>query len=141
MEALLRWQHTLSRVLEENVRQQIRRRSRSRALERFAQLHPRWYESTFDEWFIGRLPPGLLEARDATALAREWTRQFRYRDERRRESDIRRLTPVAESFLNLLESAEAEVDSRLGVVRVRPWTALAQQSQAGVFPADFMMHQ
>lgn len=113
MKALVRLERKVAQMLEENARRQMKRRSVKRALQRFAQLHPRWYESTFDEWFLARLPTGVLEAGDPAALAREWTGQFRYRDARRRELDIRELTPIAESFLTLLAKAEAELDRRL----------------------------
>lgn len=98
----------LADMLEHHFRQRSSRRATARAIRNFSRLHEEWYQSAFDEWFLTRLPEGLLDSKDAAALAREWTRQFRYEDERRRERDVEQLLGVAESFLALLAAAEEE---------------------------------
>ncbi len=50
-----------------------------------------------------------VATRDAEALARVWTGQFRYLDLRQRDHDVRRVTEVAALFLSLLEVEEAKV--------------------------------
>jgi hypothetical protein len=66
----------------------------------------------FDEVFMARLPADGIAEMTPVELAREWTRQLSYRDQRRRERDVRQLTPVSESFLSLLEGAEEELAAR-----------------------------
>jgi hypothetical protein len=120
MNALVRLEIRLASVLEEHVRRQIRRRAIKRAFQRFSRLHPEWHQSTFDEWFLSRLPEGLLETQDSAALALEWTRQFRYRNERQRERDAQQLTAIADSFLALLADAQAELESRSRMGSAKP---------------------
>lgn len=95
-----------SRRFAESRDRRAKSGARGVAMDRFSKLHPYWYESAFDETLLERLPPGALDEIDAPGLAREWTRQFRYRDERRRDLDVARLAPVAQSFLSLLKDAE-----------------------------------
>ena len=104
--AMKRW---LVRILDANAAERRRRRALRTAMWRFARLHPHWYDGLFDETFLGRLPAASLTEMDATALAREWTHQYRYRDQRHRERDVRQVAPVAESFLTLLATAEADL--------------------------------
>jgi hypothetical protein len=99
----------LARTRKRNGRARQGRRALVNAMQRFAVLHPDWYESLFDEVFVARLPAESIVEMAPAELAREWTRQFSYRDQRRRELDVRQLTPVAESFLNLLSLAEEEL--------------------------------
>lgn len=94
---------------QRNAEAQLRRRARDLALERFSQLHRFWYLSFFDRFFLERFTPDSLASIGPEGLAREWSRQFRYRDERQRAIDIRQLTPVVEHYLCLLESAYAEL--------------------------------
>lgn len=108
MTPLLKVEHALVRTVARDLRRREERLARERALHRFARLHPSWHASLFDAAFLARLPEDL-HGRDATGIARAWTRQFRYRDERRRERDVRRLEPVARSFLRLLAETEAEL--------------------------------
>lgn len=92
---LARWRHRRARAAAER-----------RALAAFAAMHPDWHRSLFDATFLAR--PDVREAAergDAVAMARAWTRQFRYRDERRRERDVRILTGPAGDYLALLEEA------------------------------------
>jgi hypothetical protein len=69
-------------------------------------MHPDWHRSLFDDAFLARPDAREAEGRgDAAALARLWTRQFRYRDERRRERDVRLLTGPAGDYLALFGEA------------------------------------
>jgi hypothetical protein len=102
----------LARMRKRNGQVRRRRRALVIAMQRFAKLHPEWYESLFDEVFVARLPADAIAEMASTELAREWTRQFTYCDQRRRERDVRQLTPVAESFLRLLLMAEDELAAR-----------------------------
>lgn len=99
----------LAAVRERWAEEQIRRRAMEVALARFSQLHNHWYRSCFDSSFLERIPKETFAQLDAAGLACEWTRQFRYRDERQRNIDLRQVTPVAESFLSLLVAAEGEL--------------------------------
>lgn len=87
-------------------RRRARAAAEGRALAAFAAMHPDWHRSLFDAPFLAR--PDVREAAqrgDAAAMARAWTRQFRYRDERRRERDVRVLTGPAGDYLALLDEA------------------------------------
>lgn len=87
-------------------RRRARASARRRALTAFAAMHPDWHRSLFDAAFLARPDAREAEGRgDAAALARLWTRQFRYRDERRRERDVRILTGPAGDYLALLHEA------------------------------------
>ena len=72
------------------------------ALARFAALHPDWYASCFDETFVRRIGPDAMLTESPVDVARSWTLQFRYAEERARECDVRQLVPVVESFVTLL---------------------------------------
>lgn len=104
----------LERRLADMLAKDAQRRTTARALDvainRFKNLHALWYEALFDEAFVRRVFAAEGGRVDATTLAREWSRQFRYRDARQRERDIRQLEPVAESFLRLFAQANAEID-------------------------------
>lgn len=95
-------------------RQEARRARRAvaHALLRLRATEPFWHESLFDRAFLARPSArAALAARDAEALARAWTEQFAYRDPRRRERDVRSLTPLARTFLGWVDEAH---DVRLG---------------------------
>ena len=85
------------------------RRARDRAvrtaLARFSALHTDWYASLFDATFVRRIGVDAVLAGPAVEVARSWTLQFRYADERQRERDVRQLVPVVESFAALLRGA------------------------------------
>lgn len=87
----------------------LERRAVRIAIARFSKLHPHWYESCFDEVFLRRLPVSRLGAVGAEELALEWTRQFRYSDQRVRNRDVRQVRPVADSFLRLLADVKDEL--------------------------------
>jgi hypothetical protein len=108
----VRLHHWLARSREKWAEEQIRRRSMEVALKRFSKLHAHWHRSCFDSFFLDRIPKETFARLDAAGVAREWTRQFRYRDERQRNIDIRQVTPVAESFLSLLAAAAGELKAR-----------------------------
>lgn len=111
------WVWRLERALAEALAADARRRAERcalrRALAAFTAHHPHWAASGCDPDLLAR-PDGAaaLAAHDAAALARAWTRRFRYRDERRRERDVRRLEPVAGHLLALLEGERARLGQR-----------------------------
>lgn len=113
MNLLTKLERKLSEMLAEDALRRVRRRALDIAMDRFEKLHPAWHESLFDRSFVRRVFSAQEEEIDATMLAREWTRRFRYQDERKRERDVRQLEPVADSFLRLLIQAEHELDGRL----------------------------
>lgn len=88
------------------------RRARDRAvrkaLARFSALHPDWYAACFDETFVRRIGMDAVLAGPPVDVARSWTLQFRYAEERSRERDVRQLIPVVESFVTLLRGALEE---------------------------------
>jgi hypothetical protein len=105
------------------------RRARDRAvrtaLARFGALHAGWYASCFDETFVRRIGIDAVLAGPSVEVARSWTLQFRYAEERARERDVRQLVPVVESFATLLQGALAEMGlttarGRSGRVTDRP---------------------
>lgn len=103
------------------------RRARDRALRtalaRFGALHAHWAASCFDATFVRRIGVDAVLAGPSVEVARSWTLQFRYADERTRERDVRQLEPVVESFAVLLRDALAEVPpppSRRRVARPNP---------------------
>lgn len=146
MDVLIRWQRVLTRTMQEAARRRATRHALGRAMRHFSHLHPHWYGLRFDEAFLTRLPDGLLGEADATALAREWARQFCYRDARQREREVRQLVPVVESFLALLDEEEtasglrepmttpvsAETPPTLGTAWLEPGRAV--RSSAGPAP-------
>lgn len=101
----------LRNTIDEFRNRRLERKAMSLAVWRFSKLHPNWYESCFDEAFLSRLAFSRLKAIDAEELAREWTRQFRYADQRVRSRDIHQVQPVADSFLRLLGEAKDELRS------------------------------
>lgn len=85
-----------------------RRRALERAWVTFRARSPGWWHALFDAQLLVRPQARLaLEERDAEGLARAWVHQFRYKDLRRQERDVRRVTEVAEMFLGLLAEEEA----------------------------------
>ena len=85
------------------------RRARDRALRtalaRFGASHPHWAASCFDATFVRRIGVDAVLAGPAIEVARSWTLQFRYADERTRARDVRMLVPVVEHFATLLQDA------------------------------------
>lgn len=79
-----------------------------RALDQLAQLYPDWHAKRFDAHFVRRIRREWIADRDVEAIAREWTRQFFYEDERQRERDVRQVMVVAETYLMLLAAAQPE---------------------------------
>lgn len=103
-----RWWQAIVAAWRSHRRARMRSRAMRVAMWRFGRLHPHWYDAMFDASFLRRFPAGSVADMEASALAREWTRQFRYHDVRRIERDARLVTPVAESFLALLQDAQGE---------------------------------
>lgn len=90
-------------------RARLHQRAMRRTWAAFRAASPGWWSALFDEHMLKRpLAAEAVAARDAEALARVWTEQFRYRDLRQREHDVRRVTEVAALFLSLLEAEEAK---------------------------------
>lgn len=97
---------TLERTLLRSLGRRFERRYLRLATERFAQLHPRWYASLFDETLLAQ--PAAVAAvtrRDATALAQAWHAQFGVRGAVGAE-----VRSVAVDFLALVAAAERELD-------------------------------
>lgn len=92
------------RVVRRWQRQRARERAFRRAYREFRATHAHLHELCFDRRFLSGRGAEALACRDAQALARSWTTQFRYRDETRRAQDVRLLTPPAESFIALLDA-------------------------------------
>lgn len=107
------WRSARSRGAVRFVRWWTRRRARKRAFERayraYRAAHTHLDELRFERCFLTGRGAEALAARDAEALVRAWTTQFRYRDEARRAADIRQLLPVAESLLELLDAEEEQL--------------------------------
>lgn len=110
----------LDRVIGVHARTRCYRRALTNALAAFENSHRNWVESFFDLPFPTGRGAEALETGDPQALARAWTQQFRYRDESRRDHDIRRLTEASSTFIALLERATAGCGS---AVRKRRRTA------------------
>lgn len=88
------------------------------ALARFGAADPAWYASLFDATFVARLGVDAVLAGPPIEVARSWTLQFAYADERTRERDARGLVPVVERFSGLLRAALEEG----GVAAPHWWT-------------------
>lgn len=103
-------------------------RARARGVAAFAASHRVWDEALFDAAMLRRPDAAAaLEARDPEGLARSWTQQFAYRDERRRERDVASLAAVAEALFAHIDEEEA----RLGVGRRRPRRLAAPRALQG----------
>lgn len=109
MNVLFALERTLAERRTANAERRAQRRALHIAMMRFAKLHPMWHEALFDEAFVRHVFARAEGGVDPVTLAREWTRQFRYRDARKREREVCQLVPVAESYLRLLEEAWDEV--------------------------------
>ena len=96
-------------------RHQEARRARRAVAHALARVHatdPFLHDSLFDRVLLARpAARAALAERDPEALARAWTEQFAYRDPRRRERDVRSLTPLARTFLGWVDEAP---DGRIG---------------------------
>lgn len=103
-----RFRNRMSTVLLERAERRALRRARRWAADVLACTHPYWHQALFDEAFVVRLPAKDLLRLSPADLARQWSCQFNYSDERRREHDIKRLTPVAEFYQELMASAATD---------------------------------
>lgn len=85
-----------------------RRRAHKRAFERayrtYHATHTHLHKLRFERRFLTGRGAVALTERDAEGMARAWTTQFRYGDEKRRAADIRQLLPVAACLLELLDA-------------------------------------
>jgi len=102
---------------QENLRKQADERSLRHAVARaadvFGRLEPELAASLFDVPFLTRFDPHELLRMEPRDLALEWSRQFNYADQRRRERDVARVTEAADGFLALLSRVvNDEVTSR-----------------------------
>ncbi len=118
---MTRWQ-MFTEALAEWRQERSERRALEHTLSAFARIHPTWHGALFDEPFLRRFAPRALLALSPRELAVEWSRQFSYGDQRRRERDIRRVTAVAEHFQSLLseELRRLEAAARRRMTRRRP---------------------
>ncbi len=91
------------------------RQAAQRAYEAFVRQHPLLSESLFDEHFLMRGAAPLLrgylnaEPPEPAALARAWTEQMWYRDERMQLHLINQLLPIASDFLRLVDMELADL--------------------------------
>lgn len=122
---------TVRRAYASLVHRRRQRQALRVALSQFSRLHPDWYDAFFDDAFLDRLPASELDRVDGLALAREWARQFRYRDARKRELEVKRLAPVAEDFLMLRARAEANLGLRTHRPRAGGHTSAAETTRVG----------
>ncbi|MCB0211765.1 MAG: hypothetical protein KDJ52_20670 [Anaerolineae bacterium] len=90
--------------------QTVDRRAVERAFVAFSQKHPDWAASFFDMHFLTHAGAPVLpyvgqgnSKNTAHALAIAWTRQFAWNNEQKRQTFVDELTPVAGTFLRLLE--------------------------------------
>ena len=88
----------------------VNRRAVERAFVAFSQKHPNWAVSFFDTHFLTHAGAPILtygsqgnSKNTAHALAIAWTRQFSWNNEQTRQAFVDELTPVAGTFLRLLE--------------------------------------
>lgn len=102
---LERIERILAAHFTESARRRCLERSLGHALKAFESEHGRWQDALFDHHFLRHRGAEALRAGDAEGLARAWTQQFAYRDEARRERDVRHCLTAARSFLTLLERA------------------------------------
>lgn len=101
---MTRWQ-----MFKEALAEYRQRRREDQALRTttrlLAQMHPVWHEQLFDEPFLRKVGAERLFTITPRELAYEWSRQFSYRDARRRERDVKQVTEVADQFLSELRQA------------------------------------
>lgn len=109
---LLRHLHTL-------FTRRYRQRALKDAFAMFTTCHSKWADSYFDLPFLTGPGAEALLTKDANALARAWTLQFYYRDQPKRDRDIKCLTPVAQTMIDLFTAAWQPYD-----------TLLAEQTQS-----------
>lgn len=114
---MTRWQMFKEAVLEYR---QARREERALQMttKLFAQMHPVWHDSLFDEPFLRKVGAQRLFTITPRELAYEWSRQFSYRDARRREREVQQVTEIAEQFLTELRQAVSRLDGE--AVRLSP---------------------
>lgn len=106
---MTRWQ-----MFKEAVHEYRQGRREERALrmttELLSQMHPLWHASLFDEPFLRKVGARRLLTLTPRELAYEWSRQFSYRDARRREREVRRVTEIADQLLTELRQAVSRMD-------------------------------
>lgn len=78
------------------------RRHVTQAAAVFERLEPELAATLFDEPFLTRFHPHELLRMEPRDLALEWSRQFNYADQRRRDRDVARVTEAADAYLALL---------------------------------------
>lgn len=122
---MTRWQMFKEAVLEYR---QARREERALRMttKLLAQMHPVWHQSLFDEPFLRKVGAERLFTITPRELAYEWSRQFSYRDARRREREVRQVTQIADEFLVELRQAASRLDGE--AVRPAPATRDASGS-------------
>lgn len=96
----------LATVLVTSACRRCRKAAFDNALAAFGSTHRIWLDALFDRHFLSTHGAAALEARHPEELARAWTQQFHYRDPTQRDHDVRRLTPAAETFLELWRRAD-----------------------------------
>lgn len=116
---MTRWQMFKEAVLEYR---QMRREERALRItsKLLSQMHPVWHQSLFDEPFLRKVGAQRLFTITPRGLAYEWSRQFSYRDARRREREVRQVTQIADEFLVELRQAASRLDGE--AVRPAPAT-------------------
>jgi hypothetical protein len=103
----------LLRHLHISYKRRCRRRALKDAFALFTSCHSTWADSYFDLPFLTGIGAEALLAKDANALARAWTLQFYYIDQPQRDRDIRCLTPVAQTMIDLFTAAWQPYDALL----------------------------
>ena len=93
------------------TRRRARKKAFAQAYNEFRVLHAHLHELRFTKDFLTGRGAEALATKDPVAVARAWTTQFRYRDEKKRAADVRQLTPVAGSLLELLNAGEKRPDT------------------------------
>jgi hypothetical protein len=103
----------LLRHLHTSFTRRYKRRALQDAFALFMACHGPWANSYFDLPFLTGIGAEALLAKDANALARAWTLQFYYREQTQRDRDIKCLTPVAQSIIDLFTAAWQPYDTLL----------------------------
>lgn len=98
---MTRWT-TYKEHFRERADERRLRRDVALAARLFERLEPEVAATLFDEPFLTRFHPHELLRMEPTDLALEWSRQFTYSDQRRKDRDVVRVTEAADGFLALL---------------------------------------
>lgn len=106
---MTRWQ-----MFKEALAEYRQRRREDQALRvttrLLAQMHPVWNESLFDEPFLRKVGAQKLFQMTPRELAYEWSRQFSFREVRRREREVAQVTQIADQFLGELRQTIRRID-------------------------------